>query len=97
MEKDTFFDKEHGGELLSMGLVLCDKSFNLVRTYYSPIHPIYNARLTGYCKELTGLTQKEIDEAPSYEAVFQEIYLLLQEYPVKEIFTWGNDAHTIPP
>lgn len=95
MEKDTFFDKEHGGELLSMGLVLCDKSFNLVRTYYSPIHPIYNARLTGYCKELTGLTQKEIDEAPSYEAVFQEVYLLLQEYPVKEIFTWGNDAHTI--
>lgn len=95
MEKDTFFDREHSGELLSVGLVLCDKSFNIVRTYYSPIHPYYNTKLTGYCRELTGLTQKEIDEAPSYEAVFQELYLLLQEYPVKEIFTWGNDAHTI--
>lgn len=95
MEKDAFFDREHSGELLSVGLVICDKSFNLVRTYYSPIHPIYNTKLTGYCKELTGLTQKEIDDAPSYEAVFQEMYLLFQEYPVKEIFTWGNDAHTI--
>lgn len=95
MENDTFFDKEHSGELLSVGMVLCDKRFNLVRTYYSPIHPLYNAKLTNYCKELTGLTQEEIDEAPSYEAVFQELYLLLQEYPVKEIFTWGNDAHTL--
>ena len=70
--------KNTAGNFCPWGLVLCDKSFNLVRTYYSPIHPIYNARLTGYCKELTGLTQKEIDEAPSYEAVFQEVYLLLQ-------------------
>ncbi len=95
MEKDTFFDRKHTGELLSVGLVICDKKFNLVRTYYSPIHPLYNKKLTDYCKELTGLTQKEIDEAPSYEAVFQELYLLFQEYPVKEIFTWGNDAHTL--
>ena len=67
MEQDAFFDREHSGELLSVGLVICDKNFNLVRTYYSPIHPIYNTKLTGYCKELTGLTQKEIDDAPSYE------------------------------
>lgn len=95
MENDTFFDREHGGELLSVGLVICDRNFNLVRTYYSPIHPLYNPRLTGYCRKLTGLTQKEIDEAPSYETVFQEMYLLLQEYPVREIFVWGNDSHTI--
>lgn len=95
MEKDTFFDREHTGELLSVGLVICDKKFNLLHTYYSPIHPLYNDKLTSYCRELTGLTQKEIDSAPSYETVFQELYQLFQEYPVKEIFTWGNDAHTL--
>ena len=95
MENDKFFDREHSGELLSVGVVICDRSFRLLHTYYSTIRPVYNAVLTGYCRKLTGLTQQEIDRAPSYETVFQEMYLLFQEYPVKEIFTWGNDAHTL--
>lgn len=95
MESDTAFDRNHGSEVISVGLVICDKNFNLVKTFYSPIHPIYNSRLTRYCKSLTGLTQKEIDEAPSYDEVFQTLYMILQEYPVREIFTWGNDAHTL--
>lgn len=95
MESDCSFDRSHGSEVISVGMVICDKNFNLVKTYYSPIHPIYNSRLTRYCKSLTGLTQREIDEAPSYDEVFQALYTLLQEYPVREIFTWGNDANTL--
>lgn len=95
MENDTFFNREHSGEVLSVGVVITDSKFNLMKTYYSPIHPIYNRQLTGYCKKLTGLSQKEIDQAPSYEEVFQKLYLLFQEYPVKEIYTWGNDIHTL--
>ncbi|MCD8018634.1 MAG: hypothetical protein LUF92_03355 [Clostridiales bacterium] len=95
MESDAYFDREHGGELISVGLVISDRNFNLQKKYYSVIHPIYNPKLTGYCKRLTGLTQEEIDKAPSYDEVFQEMYLLLQEYPVKEIFTWGNDSNTL--
>lgn len=95
MENDTFFDRAHSGEVLSVGVVITDSKFNLVKTCYSPIRPIYNRKLTGYCKKLTGLNQKEIDAAPSYEEVFQKLYLLFQEYPVKEIYTWGNDAHTL--
>ncbi|MCI5503542.1 MAG: 3'-5' exonuclease [Anaerobutyricum sp.] len=95
MESDVSFDRSHGSEVISVGLVICDKNFNLVKTYYSPIRPIYNSRLTRYCKSLTGLTQREIDEAPSYDEVFQSLYMILQEYPVREIFTWGNDANTL--
>lgn len=95
MESDVSFDRAHGSEVISIGLVICDKEFNLVKTFYSPIHPIYNSTLTRYCRSLTGLTQKEIDRAPSYDEVFQKMYLLLQEYPVREIFTWGNDANTL--
>lgn len=95
MDSDTFFDKTHGGEVLSVGVVICDKSFRLLKTYYSTIRPLYNKRLTGYCKKLTGLTQQEIDAAPGYDDVFQELFLLFQTFPVKEIYTWGNDAHTI--
>ncbi|MDO5145383.1 MAG: 3'-5' exonuclease [Eubacteriales bacterium] len=95
MESDSSFDRSHSGEILSVGVVLCDRNFRLVRTYYSPICPLYNKKLTRYCKKLTGLTQEEIDAAPSYSVVFQELCQLFQSYPVREIYTWGNDAHTI--
>lgn len=95
MDSDVSFDRNHSSEVISVGLVICDKDFNLVKTFYAPIRPIYNWRLTRYCKSLTGLTQKEIDGAHSYDEVFQKMYILLQEYPVREIFTWGNDASTL--
>ncbi len=95
MESDHFFDKKHSGELLSVGVIICDKNYNFVQSYYSPVRPIYNRRLTGYCKSLTGLTQAEIDAAPSYDEVFQKLVELFQEYPVRELYTWGNDAHTL--
>lgn len=95
MDSDRGFDRKHSSEVLSVGLVITDKQFNVAATYYSPIRPHYNPKLTGYCRKLTGLTQKEIDEAPSYETVFQKIDELLQEYPVKELFVWGNDNRTL--
>lgn len=95
MDNDRDFDRSHSNEVLSVGLVISDRSFHLVETFYSPVRPVYNPRLTRYCKSLTGLTQEEIDHAPSWEEVFEEMYRLLQEYPVKEILVWGSDAKTL--
>lgn len=95
MDSDRRFDRSHSNEVLSVGLVISDKNYNVIKEYYSPIRPVYNNILTGYCKSLTHLTQSEIDTAPSYEVVFDELYTLLTKYPVKEIYTWGNDYHTM--
>ena len=95
MDSDRGFDRRHGSEVLSVGLVIADRHLNVAATYYSPVRPQYNPRLTGYCKSLTGLKQREIDEAPDYDTVFQRMTDILQDYPVKEIFVWGNDHRTL--
>jgi inhibitor of KinA sporulation pathway (predicted exonuclease) len=95
MENDRGFDKRHNSEVISVGLVIADRHLNVSATYYSAVKPKYNSKLTGYCKSLTGLTQKEIDEAPGYDEVFQKMSEIFTDYPVKEIFVWGNDRKTL--
>lgn len=95
MKNDNMFDKNHNSEVLSVGLVITDKRFRVKKTFYSVIRPKYNPVLTGYCKSLTGLKQREIDRAPDYDVVFQKMSKLFQKYPVKEIFVWGSDHHTL--
>ncbi|MBQ9155235.1 MAG: exonuclease domain-containing protein [Eubacterium sp.] len=95
MDSDRGFDRRHSSEVISVGLVITDRHFNVAATYYSPIRPHYNPRLTGYCKSLTGLTQREIDEAPDYEQVFTRMTEIFQDYPVREILVWGNDHKTL--
>lgn len=95
MDQDRGFDRRHSSEVISVGLVIADRHLNVSATYYSPVRPLYNPRLTGYCKSLTGLKQREIDEAPDYDEVFQKLEELFQDYPVKEILVWGSDHKTL--
>ena len=48
MDSDRNFDRKHSSEVLSVGLVIADRNFKVVKTYYSPICPIYNKKLTPY-------------------------------------------------
>lgn len=95
MNYDTKFDRNHSNEVISVGMVICDQSFNILEEYYTPVCPKYNPILTKYCKELTGLKQHEIFAAPSLEAVLHDLDMLLQQYPVNAIYVWGNDRVTI--
>ena len=95
MDQDRGFDRRHSSEVISVGLVIADRHLNVSATYYSAVRPLYNPRLTGYCKSLTGLKQREIDEAPDYDEVFQKLEELFQDYPVKEILVWGSDHKTL--
>ena len=95
MNYDRKFDRNHSNEVISIGLVIADHNFDLVEEYYTPICPKYNPVLTKYCKELTGLTQKEISEAPSFEEAFHKMDTILQNYQINMICVWGNDRITL--
>jgi len=95
MDTDRGFDRRHCSEVISAGLVIADRHLNVAATFYSPVRPYYNPRLTGYCKSLTGLKQSEIDKAPDYDTVFLTMAEMFHDYPVKEIFVWGNDHKTL--
>lgn len=96
----AFFDAEYTcpilkgarpAELLSVGIIICDRKFQVLDKYYSNVCPEFESTLTDYCKNLTGLQQTEIDSAPSYEVVMKRIIRLLNDYDVRSVLVWGSD------
>ncbi len=95
MNYDKKFDRNHSNEVISVGLIIADSTFKIKEEYYTPVSPKYNPILTKYCRELTGLTQKDILGAPSFESAFQDIEVLLQKYNITALYVWGNDRVTL--
>ncbi len=95
MNYDRRFDRNHSNEVISVGLVIADQDYDFVEEFYTPVCPKYNPVLTRYCKELTGLTQEEINGAPSFEQAFQRIDKILQTYHIHTVYVWGNDRVTL--
>lgn len=77
-------------ELLSVGLVICDKDYNILRTYYRTVRPNIHRKLTKQCRKLTKLTQEEIDASQDSELVTGEVCTVLKHYGIKQVGVWGN-------
>ena len=46
-------------------------------------------------RELTGITEKDLSHAPSYEKVMEQVGKKLDEHEVEHIFVWGPDKIVI--
>lgn len=95
MNYDRKFDRNHSNEVISVGLIIADHNYNYVEEFYTPVCPKYNPVLTRYCKELTGLSQEEIDGAPTFEQAFGKIEKILQKYRINILYVWGSDRVTL--
>lgn len=84
-----FQDKAHINEIISFGIVITE-NYNIVDKFYRTIKPIYNPTLTPFCKELTHLTQKEINESKNFVEVLQEAVQFLKRYNPLQIFVFGS-------
>ena len=81
-------------ELLSVGVVICDSSFEIAETYYNTICPVKNPALTSRCRRLTGLSQEDIYSSPDSDSVLGQVLDILDDYAVDEVFVWGNYDRT---
>lgn len=77
-------------ELLSAGLIFYDTHFRELFRYYKTAKPVLAPNLTNFCKNLTGLTQEEIDASEDSSVICQDILNLFKTYHVDTIFTMGN-------
>ena len=77
-------------ELLSVGLVICSPHYEIAEKFYSTIRPCKFPRMTRQCRELTGLTQPEINASPDSNEVMGEVVELLKKYKVSSLYVWGN-------
>ena len=83
-------------EIIEIGAVLVDGETLAPRSEFQTfVRPIRHPQLTDFCRELTSITQAEVDAAPR----FPEALARLREYayggPYRPIFcSWGNyDRH----
>lgn len=85
-----FYNDKALSELLSVGLVVCDSSYNVIETFYRTSRPNIYKKLTKQCRKLTKLSQEEIDASPDSDAVMGEVLSLLRRCGVKTVGVWGN-------
>lgn len=80
-------------EIVSVGAVICDKEGKEVSSFYATVKPMKTTRLSKRCKDLTGLSQSQIDSSESLYWVSKRFCEWCQEYNITSIYTLGkNDA-----
>lgn len=50
-------------ELISVGFVIMNSKFKIVKKYHRTVKPVHNPELSEYCRALTRLTQDDIDSS----------------------------------
>ena len=77
-------------ELLSIGLVICDGEYNVLKTYYRTTRPNIHSKLTKQCRKLTKLTQEEINASADADEAAGEVCSLLKQFGISQVSVWGN-------
>jgi len=91
MADDVNFDVTYGQEILSVGLLVVKReSGEPIDTFYQTIRPAHNQTLTGFCKNLTGLTQEEIDVSADFETVMKQAAAFCKQYDFAQIYVFGD-------
>ena len=77
-------------EMLSVGVVICDSSYNIAEKFYATSKPNRFPKLSKQCRELTHLCQEEISASPDSNEVLTALAELMDSYGVDELWVWGN-------
>lgn len=77
-------------EMLSVGLVVCSGSYEIIEKFYRTSKPNRFPKLTKQCRELTRLTQNEIDLSDDSNNVLKTAVEIMNRYSITELFVWGN-------
>ncbi|SEU02962.1 3'-5' exonuclease [Paenibacillus sp. NFR01] len=86
------FASEHPMEVIEIGAVRLDESFNVKDEFSSLIKPIYFATLNSFIKKKTGIPQEEIDVAPRFPKVIAAFRKWLDESKDGVLLlTWGGE------
>ena len=77
-------------EIIEIGAVLLDPEYNIVAEFQTFIKPFKNPILTTFCKELTHITQEQVDNAPTVYEAFNQLGAWLKDYQPLVWCSWGD-------
>ena len=77
-------------EIIEIGALKLDKYGNIISDFKSFVRPNLFNILSDYCKELTGITQEEINSAPFFAGIFPKFLNWIIETGLEyRIWSWG--------
>ena len=77
-------------EIISVGFIVTDENFSVKKSYQNFVKPARNSTLTEYCKNLTGITQSEIDGGKICNDAFFDIAEMCRNFSVEIILTFDR-------
>jgi len=89
-----YFINKMDSEILSAGVVICDRSYSIKERFYCTSKPNHFPKLTKQCRKLTKLTQEEINNSPDSNDVMGIVLKLLRKYDIDNVYVWGNFDRT---
>lgn len=77
-------------EIIAVGFIVFNDKYKILEEYKSFVRPSVNYILTDYCKNLTGITQTNVDSGKKCNDAFYDILKICKKHNVKIIMTFGN-------
>lgn len=96
LEATCWNDKKEEGisEIIEIGAVVLDPiKKEIVDDFQCFVNPIYDRRLSNFCKELTGITQDNVDSGFFFDAAIDWFYSWIKMYKPNIIWSWGWYDH----
>lgn len=91
IEKTCWMETEadlHQSEIIEIGAVKLDGNLDTISTFSELIKPSFNAKLSDYCRNLTHISQKEVDNAESLNVVVKSFEEWIGT-DTENIYSWG--------
>jgi len=84
-------------ETIEIGAVMVRRhDFEPVDTFERFVHPVVHHELTDFCRELTSISQHDVDAAPLFSEVFWRFQEWLAHWQAAQWGSWGNfDAYQL--
>lgn len=81
-------------DVISVGMIITNPAHEELDRFYSTIQLKPGHKLPPLITELTGLTNDDLEFAPSYEDVMTELVSRVRKYQVGKICVWGGDKNS---
>lgn len=77
-------------EIIEIGCVIADLKGNTYNHFSTFVKPILHPNLTPFCKELTHISQEDVDSGLHLLEAFKNMNLFLRDEKIKTWTSWGD-------
>ncbi|WP_309384895.1 3'-5' exonuclease [Cerasicoccus frondis] len=79
----------HQMEIIEIGAVMADADGEPVSDFQTFIRPVRHPQLTRFCRDLTSITQAQVDAAPTFPEAARALREWANQWPDHEFCSWG--------